>query len=48
MLAAVGHPVIKLQRTEVAFLTLKGLSPGQYRYLSSEEVERLMITAQNK
>ena len=48
MLAAVGHPIIKLQRTEVAFLNLKGLSPGQYRYLNSEEVERLMITAQNK
>ena len=48
MLAAVGHPVIKLQRTEVAFLTLKGLKPGQYRYLNSEEVERLMKTAQNK
>ena len=48
MLAAVGHPVIKLQRTEVAFLTLKGLTPGQYRYLSSEEVEKLMLIAQNK
>ncbi|MDD2586282.1 MAG: pseudouridine synthase [Syntrophomonadaceae bacterium] len=41
MCAAVNHPVISLKRTAFAFLTLKGLSPGEYRYLTSREVEEL-------
>lgn len=41
MCAAVGHPVLWLQRTRMAFLTLKGLRPGEYRRLTPEEVDRL-------
>ncbi|MCG0278905.1 MAG: rRNA pseudouridine synthase [Thermanaeromonas sp.] len=44
MCKAVGHPVIKLKRTKMAFLTLKGLKPGEYRELTEEEVERLYKT----
>ncbi|MDK2820218.1 MAG: rRNA synthase [Clostridia bacterium] len=41
MLKAVGHPVIRLRRTRLEFLTLKGLKPGEYRYLTEREVSRL-------
>lgn len=37
----VGHSVIRLQRTGLAFLTLTGLQPGEYRFLSSGEVKNL-------
>lgn len=45
MLASVGHPVEKLKRTGIAFLTLEGLTPGQYRHLAPEEVEKLKAAA---
>lgn len=41
MCAAVNHPVISLKRTAFAFLTLGDLNPGEYRYLTSREVEQL-------
>lgn len=41
MCSAVGHPVKFLQRTEIAFLTLEGLTPGSYRALIPEEVKKL-------
>ncbi len=41
MCAAVGHPVISLKRTRLADLTLNGLRPGEFRYLTAEEVRRL-------
>lgn len=41
MFEAIGHPVLKLKRTRFAFLNLKGLQPGETRYLTLEEVERL-------
>ncbi|MEW9032188.1 MAG: pseudouridine synthase [Planifilum fimeticola] len=41
MCEAVGHPVRHLIRTRFAFVTLKGLSPGTYRELTGEEIERL-------
>jgi pseudouridine synthase len=41
MCEAVGHPVIALRRTNLAFLTLDGLRPGQYRSLTSGEVSAL-------
>lgn len=47
MLEAVGHPVIHLKRTEVGFLTLKGLKDGEYRYLNSQEVKKLIMISQN-
>jgi 23S rRNA pseudouridine2605 synthase len=41
MLAAVGHPVVRLHRSGYAGLTLEGLEPGAWRELEPSEVERL-------
>jgi 23S rRNA pseudouridine2605 synthase len=41
MLAAVGHPVLRLHRVAYAGLTLEGLDPGQWRELETPEVEHL-------
>lgn len=41
MLERVGHPVIKLKRIRVGGLELGALRPGEFRYLSSEEVKRI-------
>ena len=41
MLAAVGHPVIKLHRESYGFLNLQGVQPGDYRELRPEVVKRL-------
>ena len=41
MLEAVGHSVRWLQRTGFASLTLAGLTPGQWRYLTAEEIAAL-------
>ena len=41
MLAAVGHPVIRLHRSAYAGLTLGGLEPGGCRELEPSEVEQL-------
>ncbi|WP_018131949.1 pseudouridine synthase [Effusibacillus pohliae] len=41
MCEAVGHPVIKLQRVQLAFLTLGVLRPGSWRMLTQREVDRL-------
>lgn len=41
MCAAIGHPVISLKRTGLAFLLLQDLEEGQYRHLSPQEVEAL-------
>jgi 23S rRNA pseudouridine2605 synthase len=43
MLAAVGHPVTQLRRSEYAGLTLGGLEPGECRELEPSEVERLRV-----
>ncbi len=45
MCSAIGHPVIGLKRVGFAFLTLKGLKPGAYRYLTEEEVNKLIRLA---
>jgi len=45
MCKAVGHPVIRLKRTALEFLTLEGLIPGQYRYLQRSEVNQLQAIA---
>lgn len=42
MFEAVGHPVNKLTRERIAFLDVKGLQSGEYRYLSNAEVQELM------
>lgn len=41
MFEAVGHPVAKLTREKLAFLDVKGLQSGDYRYLTATEVKRL-------
>lgn len=41
MCEAIGRPVSRLKRIRFAFLELGGLRPGEYRYLSAEEVVRL-------
>ncbi len=41
MLAAVGHPVVRLHRSRYAGLTLDGLEPGAWRELEPFEVDRL-------
>lgn len=41
MCAAVGFPVLHLQRTALSFLNLRGVPSGKYRYLTPDEVERL-------
>jgi len=41
MFERIGHPVIKLKRVRIAFLTDHGLAPGEFRQLTPGEVERL-------
>lgn len=48
MFEAVGHDLIKLKRERIAFLDLKGLSSGKYRFLSPKEVKKLYFISQNK
>ena len=45
MLAAVGHPVVRLRRSGYAGLTVAGLEPGAWRQLEPGEVERLREAA---
>jgi 23S rRNA pseudouridine2605 synthase len=42
MFDAVGHPVQKLRRVRIGFLTDKGLPVGRYRSLTQAEVERIL------
>ncbi|HEX2056728.1 MAG TPA: pseudouridine synthase, partial [Nitrospiraceae bacterium] len=41
MLHAVGHPVLKLVRTRMGSLTLGGMAPGEYRFLTDHEANAL-------
>ena len=41
MAAAVGHPVIELQRTRVGPIVLGELEPGRWRYLALHEIHAL-------
>ncbi|OYD09757.1 pseudouridine synthase [Paludifilum halophilum] len=43
MCEKVGHPVRKLVRTRIAFLTLEGLGRGTFRELRPPEVRRLKV-----
>ena len=42
MFKAVGHPVIRLQRTRIGNLRLGNLPQGQYRFLTPGEITALM------
>jgi len=46
MFEAIGYPVQKLERTKIAFLTLKDLQPGSFRHLTTDEVNRLKKLAE--
>lgn len=41
IMSELGHEVLKLKRETYAFLTLKGLKPGEYRKLTIKEVKIL-------
>jgi len=41
MCASIGHPVLNLKRTGLAFLSLQGLEEGGYRLLKEQEVQQL-------
>ncbi|MFQ5899978.1 MAG: pseudouridine synthase [Thermodesulfobacteriota bacterium] len=41
MFTAIGHPVLKIERTGFSFLRLEGLKPGGHRNLTAKEVKRL-------
>lgn len=41
MLKALGYQVVSLERIQFASLTLKGLQPGKWRYLTDQEVAEL-------
>jgi 23S rRNA pseudouridine2605 synthase len=43
MFQKVGHPVVKLKRVRIGDLSAEGLGPGQYRRLSTGEVEALLM-----
>lgn len=45
MCTAIGHPVIHLKRTGLAFLSLQGLEEGNYRFLTDQEVMNLQNCA---
>lgn len=39
MCETVGHPVLKLKRTAIGKLTLGNLKPGEWKYLSHQEIK---------
>ncbi|MBE3592574.1 MAG: rRNA pseudouridine synthase [Thermoanaerobacter sp.] len=41
MCEAIGHPVISLTRTKIGELSLEGLKPGEWRYLTQKEIDYL-------
>jgi 23S rRNA pseudouridine2605 synthase len=45
MFEAVGHPVIKLARVSFGNLKLANLRPGEWRFLTQQEVEGLLALA---
>lgn len=47
MLFAIGHSVLKLKRIEFGPLRLGTLSPGHFRYVTSEELSRLKKYAED-
>lgn len=41
MCDAIGHPVINLKRTHIGELSLNGLKPGRWRFMTKREIEYL-------
>jgi 23S rRNA pseudouridine2605 synthase len=48
MFEEIGHPVSKLRRVRIGFLTDRGLAIGQYRSLTPNEVERIKMISDSK
>lgn len=48
MCESVGHPVIELRRTRFGPLRLKGMSPGECRLLTQQQVDALKKDSLNK
>lgn len=48
LLAAIGHPVVRLFRPQHAGITVEALEPGQLRPLTDDEVERIRRIAQGE
>lgn len=48
MFDAIGHPVVKLRRVRIGFLTDGGLALGQFRHLRPHEVERILRLGEKK
>lgn len=46
MFEEIGHPVVKLRRVRIGFLTDHGLEAGQYRHLTRGEIERILRLAE--
>jgi 23S rRNA pseudouridine2457 synthase len=44
MTAAVGYPTLRLVRVAIGPLTLYGLQPGEWHWLSQAELEALRTT----
>ncbi len=42
MFESIGHPVLKLRRTQIGFLKDRGMAVGSYRFLTPGEVERIL------
>jgi 23S rRNA pseudouridine2605 synthase len=42
MFEGIGHPVVKLRRTRIGFLTDRNLEVGRYRKLTPSEVSRIL------
>ncbi|HET7629221.1 MAG TPA: pseudouridine synthase [Bacillales bacterium] len=47
MFDAVGNRVLKLKREKYAFLTVKGMNPGEWRELTPHEVRKLHALSEN-
>jgi len=48
MFELIGHPVIKLRREAVAFLDIQGMKPGEFRFLSGDEIQKLYRLGENR
>lgn len=48
MFKEIKHPVITLERTNIDFLSTKGLKEGEWRFLKKEELRRLLGDVQEK
>jgi 23S rRNA pseudouridine2605 synthase len=48
MFESIGHPVLKLRRIRIGFLTNRGLALGKYRFLTPNEVERILRLSAKK